>query len=308
MSQSTSPSGKRVYGTALVCRIWKISRATIYRHGSAARAASDVAQTCRRRGPIGACGDQDLLVHINAEIETSPFQGEGYRKIWARLRFNGVRTAARRVRRVMKENGLLAPHRPRVRPEHPHDGTIVTERVDDIWGTDMTQTVTTTEGRAYVFIAVDHCSGELIGTHASHHATRWEALEPIRQGVAKHFGEIGQDRALGLTLRHDHGSNYMSDDFQQEIKFMGIVSSPAYLRQPEGNGVAERAIRMLKEQLLWVRAFATLEELRKGLAAFAAQYNAAWLRQRHAHKTPNQIRAEQRGLATDLATGLKMAA
>ena len=65
---------------------------------------------------------------------------------------------------------------------------------------------------------------------------------------------------------------------------------------------------MLKEQLLWVRAFATIEELRKGLAAFAAQYNAAWLRQRHAHKTPNQIRAEQRGLATDLATGLKMAA
>jgi hypothetical protein len=110
MIQSTSPSGKRVYGTALVCRIWKISRATIYRHGSAARAASDVAQTCRRRGPIGACGDQDLLVHINAEIETSPFQGEGYRKIWARLRFNGVRTAARRVRRVMKANGLLAPH------------------------------------------------------------------------------------------------------------------------------------------------------------------------------------------------------
>ncbi len=113
---------------------------------------------------------------------------------------------------------------------------------------------------------------------------------------------------MGLTLRHDHGSNYMSDDFQQEIKFMGIVSSPAYVRQPEGNGVAERAIRMLKEQLLWVRAFATIEELRKGLAAFAAQYNAAWLRQRHAHKTPNQIRAEQRGLATDLATGLKMAA
>jgi hypothetical protein len=25
---------------------------------------------------------------------------------------------------------------------------------------------------AYVFIAVDHCSGELIGTHASHQASR----------------------------------------------------------------------------------------------------------------------------------------
>jgi len=308
MSQSTSPFRNRVYGTALVCRTWKVSRATVYRHGTTACADPDVARPSLRRGPVGACADQDLLVHIKAEIQASPFQGEGYRKIWARLRYKGVRTAARRVRRVMKENGLLAPHRPRVRPEHLHDGTIVTERVDEVWGTDMTQTVTTDQGRAYVFIAVDHCSGELIGTHASHHATRWEALEPIRQGVARHFGGLAQDRALGLKLRHDHGSNYMSDDFQQEIKFFGIASSPAYVRQPEGNGVAERTIRMLKEQLLWVRFFGTVEELRLGLATFATQYNDAWLRQRHGHKTPNQIRAEQRGLAANVATGLKMAA
>ena len=308
MSQSTSPSRNRVYGTALVCRTWKVSRATVYRHGTAACADPDVARPALRRGPVGACASQDLLVHIKTKIEASPFQGEGYRKIWARLRYKGVRTAARRVRRVMKENGLLAPHRPRVRPEHLHDGTIVTERVDEVWGTDMTQTVTTDQGRAYVFIAVDHCSGELIGTHASHQATRWEALEPIRQGVARHFGGLAQDRALGLKLRHDHGSNYMSDDFQREIKFFGIASSPAYVRQPEGNGVAERTIRMLKEQLLWVRFFATVEELRLGLATFATQYNDAWLRQRHGHKTPNQIRAEQRGLAANVDTGLKMAA
>lgn len=96
----------------------------------------------------------------------------------------------------------------------------------------------------------------------------------------------------------------MSDDFQQEIKFFGIASSPAYVRQPEANGVAERTIRMLKEQLLWVRFFTTVEELRLGLATFATQYNDAWLRQRHGHKTPNQIRDEQRGPAatfTELA-------
>ena len=53
---------------------------------------------------------------------------------------------------------------------------------------------------------------------------------------------------------------------------------------------------------------ATVEELRLGLATFAAHYNNEWLRQRHGHKTPNQIRAEQRGLAADVATGLKMEA
>lgn len=42
----------------------------------------------------------------------------------------------------------------------------------------------------------------------------------------------------------------MSDHFQDELHFLGVVSSPAFVREPEGNGCAERFIRTLKEQLL----------------------------------------------------------
>jgi Integrase core domain. len=173
----------------------------------------------------------------------------------------------------------------------------------------VAETFTTAEGRAYVFVAVDHCSGEFVGIHAASGASRWEALEPVKQGIAKHFGAL--DRAgvtTGLTLRHDHGSNSMSGDFQREIRFLGVASSPAFVRQPEGNGVAERAIRTLKEQLLWVRHFVTVEQLRQALASFAALYNASWLRERHGHKTPDQIRAEQKALETKAATRFKLAA
>ena len=301
----TSPSVRRRYPLATVCRIWGVSRATLYRQRGAT--AANEAHPPRRRGPRGAGSDADLLAAIQGVIGTSPFTGEGYRKVWARLRLRGLRTAARRVRRIMKEHGLLAPHRPAPRAAHLHDGTIVTERVDQVWGSDMTQTVTVDEGRAYVFIAVDHCSGEFTGVHAASRASRWEALEPIRQGVAKHFGSIAASVAAGLVLRHDHGSNYMSSDFQREITFLGITSSPAFVRQPEGNGVAERAIRTLKEQLLWIRPFATVEELRLALAEFAVLYNATWLRERHGHKTPDQIRAEHLGLETGAAT-VKLAA
>jgi putative transposase len=38
-----------------------------------------------------------------------------------------------------------------------------------------------------------------------------------------------------LKLRHDHGSNYMSGDFQDEIECLGIEASPSFVRQPEGN-------------------------------------------------------------------------
>lgn len=307
MSRMISPSLQRHYPLATICRLWGLSRATLHRQR--ARAVASAPRAPRRRGPQGAANDTDLLAAIREVIEASPFTGEGYRKVWARLRFRGLRTAARRVRRLMKEHGLLAPHRSAPRAAHPHDGTVVTERVDQVWGTDMTETVTTAEGRAYVFVAVDHCSGEFVGIHAASGASRWEALDPIRQGVARHFGALDRSGvAEGLVLRHDHGSNYMSGDFQREIRFLGMTSSPAFVRQPEGNGVAERAIRTLKEQLLWVRHFATIEELRLALAEFAALHNASWLRERHGHRTPDQIRAEQRALETEAATGFKLAA
>ncbi|CAO3425078.1 hypothetical protein [Azospirillum doebereinerae] len=195
--------------------------------------------------------------------------------------------------RVMGAHGLLAPHRVGRRRTRAHDGTIVTEAVNVMWGTDMTETITACESMARVFIAVDHANSEVVGVHASKNGNRFEALEPIRQGVLRHFGAIGPGVAAGLTLRHDHGSNYMSGDFQAEIKCLGITSSPSFVREPEGNGVAERFIRTLKENLLWVHTFDTVEELRRALVEFAGHYNETWLVARHGHRTPAQVRADQ---------------
>jgi hypothetical protein len=52
--------------------------------------------------------DNDLVARIRAVIGAGGFHGEGYRKIWARLRFAGVRTSRRRVLRLMRAHGLLA--------------------------------------------------------------------------------------------------------------------------------------------------------------------------------------------------------
>ena len=154
----------------------------------------------------------------------------------------------------MREHHLQAPRRGgNAHGPKAHDGTITTEEPDTMWGTDMTTTVTTGEGTAHVFVAVDHCTCECVGLHAAKGGNRFEALEPIRQGVREHFGGFEAKVAEGLTIRHDHGSNYLSDDFQRELKFLGMASSPSFVREPEGNGCAERFIRTLKEQLLWVR-------------------------------------------------------
>jgi putative transposase len=292
MSDSASPSSKRRYGLARVTRIWKIARSTVYHW----RTSGEEGEPRARRGPKGPCTDAELVERARKILEDSPFHGEGHRKVWARLRHQGVRTSKRRTLRVLREHGLLAPQRTG-RPHGPkaHDGTITTDRPDEMWGTDQTSTVTVEEGEAQVFVNVDHCTGECLGIHASKSGNRFEALEPVRQAVTEVFGSIEKGIAAEVALRHDHGSNYMSYDFQTEVDWLGIESSPSFVREPEGNGVAERFIRTLKENLLWVRTFNTIRELLEALYEFRRTYNEQWLMEKHGYKTPSQVRRELAG-------------
>jgi transposase InsO family protein len=297
-----SPATGKKYGLARVCRLWDLPRSTVYFRRHQRTIPIEQRPEPKRRGPLGACTDGELVGHIRSVLAESPFHGEGYRKVWARLRYQGIRTSKERVRRQMRGHGLQAPQR----AGHPHgprahDGTILTDRPDELWGTDMTTTVTTEEGQVCVFIAVDHCTGECIGVHASRSGNRFEALEPLRQGVREHFGGFDKGIAAGLAIRHDHGSAYMSDGFQAELNFLGMTSSPSFVREPEGNGVAERFIRTLKENLLWVRHFATGAGLIEALREFKVRYNGGWLIERHGYRTPEQVRRAMKGVASSVA-------
>jgi transposase InsO family protein len=287
MSQQASPSTRQPYGIARVLQVWELPRSTFY-----AQRARRAQPATGRRGRTPTLDDAALLAQIRTVIAESPFHGEGHRKIWARLRtLKQVRTSMRRVLRVMREAQLLAPARqPEPVVERPHDGTIVTDQPDVMWGTDATAAVTLLEGAATVFAAIDHCTAECVGIHAAHHGDRFQALEPLRQGVRDHFGGLAPAIAHGLALRHDNGSVYLSKDFQTEITFLGMTSSPAFVRQPEGNGCIERFFRTLKEQLLWVHHFDTVEALRQALLAFKETYNREWLIARLGYRSPTQAR------------------
>ncbi len=226
--------------------------------------------------------DEALTAHIRQVLAASPFLGEGHRKVWARLRAQGIRPSKLRVLRLMRQAGLLAPSRAqRVLGPQAHDGTIITDQPNQMGGHDATSTVTLEDGSVTVFVAVDHCTLEGVGSHAATQATRVEALEPIRHGVRRQFGAFTVASAAGLQVRHDHGSQEMSDDVQAERRFLGMTSSPAFVRAPEGNGVAERFIRILKEQVLWVRPFRTVNELCAALQAWLVTDTEPWLVERH---------------------------
>ena len=50
---------------------------------------------------------------------------------------------------------------------------------------------------------------------------------------------------------------------------MGIKSTPAFVAEPQCNGVSERFIRPLKEQLLWIQTFTSVAELNEAQARLA---------------------------------------
>jgi putative transposase len=198
MSRTVSRVSGKPYGLAAVCRIWCAPRATVYR-----RRVPPRVEPPRRPGPLGPMPDAALLAAIRAVLAASPFHGEGHRKVWARLRITGVRTSKRRVLRLMRENDLLAPSRVgSERGPRSHDGTIIPETVDTMWGTDLTTTITG-EGQAAVFIAVDHGSAECVGIHAAQRATRFEALEPIRQRC---YGASGERTASSSLQQNRRGA------------------------------------------------------------------------------------------------------
>jgi putative transposase len=289
MAETVSPAAGRRYGIARVCRVWGVPRSSFYAARAAEARGPVVAPA--RRGPKPAITDASLLAAIRADLARSPWSGEGHRKVWARLRVqDGLRVARKRVLRLMRENALLSPHRARPRPSETHDRRIVTDAPNVMWATDATQITTVQDGKVWLFSVAEHWNAEALGWHVHKRGTRKQALGAVAMAVQQQFGHLGKDAARGVQLRHDHGSAFMAEEFQNQIRAWGMAPSYAFVGQPETNGVIERFFRTLKEQVVHGRIFQTIEEVRDAVRDFIARYNAQWLIEKNGHLSPNAMR------------------
>ena len=288
MSQTISPSVSRPYGLERVCRAWDASRSTFYSRQK--KVASGEGNKCEKPGPKPGISDNELLAMIRTDIITTPFKGEGHRKVHARLKRQKARVGCNRVLGVMRANGLLSPHRRIQIPHDPHDGKIITDAPNVMWCSDGTKVFTKDDGWVWIFAVEEHWNAECLGWHVCKTGDRFAALEPVTQAVKKIYGSTGKDVAKGLKIRIDNGSQYTSDYFLKQIAYMGIQDSFGIIRQPQTNGVAERFNRTLKEQILDGKIFYDVEELREAVRQFVAQYNAKWLLGKLNYQSPLEAR------------------
>ena len=287
-----SPATGRAYGVTRVCRVFAMPRSSFYaqRGQSAGLAAEKPVR--RRRGPQPTVSDVALLAAIRADLARSPWHGEGHRKVWARLRvLDGIRVARKRVLRLMGENALLSPHRKRPGRSDDHAGRITTEAPNLMWATDATQILTAQDGKVWLFGVVEHWNAEALGWNVTKRGDRYAAAEAVGMAVKRIFGHIDASAARGVALRHDHGSAFMAEHFQKQIRFWGMSPSYAFVGEPETNGVAERFFRTLKEQIVHGRIYQTIDEARAAVRNFVARYNAAWLIEKNGFQSPSDARA-----------------
>lgn len=95
--------------------------------------------------------NEDLVAEMKQVLASSSqksFHGQGYRKVWARLRHRGMRADKERVRHLMGTYELFAPKR-NGKPRGPqlHDGTIIPNAPNVMWGTDAMATWTLRQGQ-----------------------------------------------------------------------------------------------------------------------------------------------------------------
>ena len=223
----------RQYPLTLICRVFRVSRSSVY----AVLTPPAPEQPPGKRGPKTRWSDAEIVDRIRTILAISPFHGEGYRKVRARLAHRGLAVGGKRVLRLMRQHGLLAPRLlgpPNGDPAHA--GQIITDRPDVMWGTDATRFYTEQDGWCWFFGAIDHGIDELLGWHVAKIGDRWAALEPMRPGVRHAFGDFRKDIARGLAVRCDWGPQYIADAWINEVKWLGITISPSYVGEPECNG------------------------------------------------------------------------
>jgi putative transposase len=160
--------------------------------------------------------------------------------------------------------------------------------------TDGAKVFTLEEGWGCSFFAVEHWNAEWMRWYVCKQGSRFAALEPISQGMMATVGAVTADAGRGLSLRQGCSTQYLSDHFKNQMKQWGINPSFGFIEQPQTNGVAERFIRTLKEQVIYCLVFQNLCEVREVVRRFGNTYNREWLVEKNNFKSPRQAMAQWR--------------
>jgi putative transposase len=289
MSRETSAG---VATVTQLCSAFGISRAAYY----AAKKPRPVAKVVALRKAPGHTSSEVALEAIREVLKTEP--AWGVRKAWAMLKRNGLKVSRRRVHALMRANGLVL-----ARDREPGDtsrGHVAVPEPNRRFGGDLTTVWTKKDGWVAVVPTIDCGCRSVLGLTVDKDQHSPAVLASVEQALREAFGEP-KYVPVGVELRTDHGPQYTGADCAALVAKWNLLHTFAPVGRPTGNAVAERVIRTMKEEVVWLRDWDSADELREALLAWQVRYNTQRPHQALGWQTPAERRAEKLGLDVEVA-------
>ncbi len=245
----------------------------------------------RRRAESRVAADEQLLGEIRSIKSEHPFWG--YRRVWAYLKFaDKLNINQKRVYRLLKENDLLVTKETRFKAKRAiNTKKPRAEKANQWWGIDMTKVMTKT-GWCYIVLIVDWYTKKVVGYHAGEQSKAWHWLVVLNKAVNRQFPRGIRETKEELNLMSDNGSQPTSRAFMQACATLEIRQAFTAYSNPKGNAETERMMRTLKEELLWLSEWHTIEAIKTALDKFVEEFNENYLHSALGYKTPNKFEAE----------------
>lgn len=148
---------RRRYTITRVCSLWGISRTSVFREARGQR---------RRARRCVLFSDEEIAQKLVEIVRDSPFPAERHRKLWARLRRQGIQVSRERVRRILRDFAVLPPYM----------GGLVKEAPNQMWAIDSAKLRTAFDGEVKVLFVIEHCNFECLAISVMRHHTDGEGL------------------------------------------------------------------------------------------------------------------------------------
>jgi putative transposase len=210
---------------------------------------------------------EDLGLLALIEEVLLEFPTYGYRRVTAELTRREVSVNHKRVSRLMREHDLIRVARKRIHttdsnhswPRYPNllkECEIV--RPDQVWCADITYVQLR---RSYVYLAIllDVFTRSIRGWCLDRSLSSHLALTALQQALEHHRPEIHHS---------DQGVQYAAQGYVSLLQTMGVQVSMSAPGRPTENPYAERVIRTIKEEEVWLNEYENLAHARECIGRF----------------------------------------
>ena len=231
--------------------------------------------------------DADLVARIKAIKAEHPFWG--YRRVRAWLVYREkIHVSEKRVRRIMKEHGLMATQRVHKTKRKPQGSKPRAERPRQYWGIDMTKFMVPVIGWVYLVIVLDWYTKKVVGWDISLRSRTSEWKRALDMAIDREFPEGVKGK--GLMLISDNGSQPTSRSFIRDMATLGIKQIFTSYDNPRGNAETERMMRTIKEEVVWINEFESFEEARDKIGGWIeGDYNKRYVHSVLGYRSPEEF-------------------